>query len=114
MINPKLKCQKYLTKLSTITINNDNFGLYLNKLNYWYAQIGSGDNTYCNYKNNKCITRDKYTTTGKCIKKSGICTYYPNKCIDRDETNCMESKVGFLNKCRIKKGTRTCEDKTQN
>ena len=35
-----LKCQKYLNKLSNTDVNDEKFGLYLQKLNYWYEQVG--------------------------------------------------------------------------
>lgn len=30
------KCQKYIAKLSNTSPNNPQFGVYLNKLNYWF------------------------------------------------------------------------------
>jgi hypothetical protein len=36
------KCQKYLYKLSNTNIDDNKFGLYLSKLNYWYEQMGGG------------------------------------------------------------------------
>ena len=53
------KCQKYLYKLLNTNIDNNKFGLYLSKLNYWYEQIGGA---------------------GKCCKsnsgKRGACIYW--------------------------------------
>lgn len=34
------KCNKYITKLANTPIEHEKFGLYLDKLNYWYDQTG--------------------------------------------------------------------------
>ena len=60
------KCQKYLYKLSNTNADDEKFGLYLTKLNYWYEQMGGVDcttikkekectqNKECEFKDKKC------------------------------------------------------------
>ena len=61
------KCQKYLYKLSTINPSDSKFGLYLNKLNYWYDQIGGKKNA------DICMQVTKYNTDKKQPITQKIC-----------------------------------------
>lgn len=90
------KCHKYISKLSNTNIDDEKFGLYLLKLNYWYKQLGGGDtDNYCNKK----TCRLKYQTNsdlGKCEIISGNCMFNA-KCSNRSEK-----------RCEIKTNNKTC------
>lgn len=57
------KCQKYLTKLSSISLEDDKFGLYLDKLNYWYNQYGGKANC------------DTFRNVAKCAEHKKECKW---------------------------------------
>jgi hypothetical protein len=93
------KCQKYLYKLSNTNVNDEKFGLYLTKLNFWYEQIGG-----------TLIIRDNEKKCNDAVIKSrgikdktmtGLCKMDSNKkwCELRADYNVNDKKEGEDGTC---------------
>ena len=90
MLSPLHKCSKYLERLSNTDVNDEKFGLYLSKLNYWYQQIGGEygcklQENCCQSIVGKCKDEckrpfEKESYDKPCEKKKKYCTTYARHC----------------------------------
>jgi hypothetical protein len=99
------KCHKYISKLSNTNIDDEKFGLYLLKLNYWHKQFGGGNTAkYCN---KECRLYAKDSELGRCEGTSANCNFHAI-CSHRSEKKC---NITTNNKtCTWNVKTNTCED----
>lgn len=82
------KLNKYITKLSNESITSDNFGKYLNKVNYWYDQLGGGHScknkarapTYKSYFDEKTAECENFNADADTCNKRKYCKHDGKKC----------------------------------
>ena len=96
------KCQKYLYKLSNTNVNDQKFGLYLTKLNFWYEQMGGGGGTpICGSAGNetKCkeLLKEKIANKLKDALSKLNCTIDKTKC--KDTTKTISEQLNKNYKC---------------
>jgi hypothetical protein len=84
------KVNKYLFKLSNEPVGSEKFGIYLDKLNFWHNQIGSGHVSLCK---DQSINLKDVNDPKKTIKCTGA---YEQKRMGDDSlqtTNCVLNKT---------------------
>lgn len=72
------KCNKYIAKLKNTSIDDEKFGIYLAKLNYWYIQTGGlfGWESYNRNRDKACTNlhycryANEYNIKYKCVPAS--------------------------------------------
>lgn len=113
------KVQKYLNKISAEHIDSTKFGLYLDKLNYWYNQMGGKHRLKVKKQRHATATCENLEPVIRCddITAENDCfEYYDTtlmrQCVDNDDPAFPQHcKSSTARKCKI---DQTCIDQTKN